>query len=103
MKPVKVTGLDLAFGGDMSKLLPAWKDIPDEFKRHYGNKFVSIIENWFFSGLGANYGKLMPKEGIDKSEALAHIKAVLGSFEPKHEHKTAGCAYLLSQFFTLSE
>ena len=29
------------------------------------------------------------------------IAAILASFEPKHEHKEAGAAYLLSQWFEL--
>jgi len=45
-----VTGLDLCFGGDMKKLLPAWKDIPDEFKG--GNtKWNKVVSDWFFRGL----------------------------------------------------
>jgi len=41
----------------------------------------------------------MPNDGIDQNKALRHIKAILGSFEPKHEHKEAAAAYLLSLWF----
>jgi hypothetical protein len=91
-----VSGIDLCFGGDMKKLLPAWKDIPDEFKD--GNsKWNKVVSDWFFRGL--KNVKWTPKPGINSSKAVAHINAIMSSFEPKHEHKEAGCAYLLSEFF----
>lgn len=37
--------------------------------------------------------------GVNFKQAHAHIKVVLGSFEPKHERKIAGCAYLASMWF----
>jgi len=43
--------------------------------------------------------KYLPKEGIDPQMAFRHIKACLGDWGPKHEHKFAGCAYLLSLWF----
>lgn len=96
LKPQDVNGVDLAFGGDMNKLLPKWDEIPDEFKR-YGNKWVKVVSDWFYCGLVKAEWK--PKPGIDEKNALRHVKACMGSWEPKHEHKEAGCAYLLSEFF----
>ena len=91
-----VDGRSMAFSGDMKKLLPAWDDIPTDFK-DWNNKWSRIIAQWFFRGLdGATF---MPKKGVDQKKALAHIQAILQSWEPKHEHKTAGCAYLLSEWF----
>jgi hypothetical protein len=90
-----VNGLDLAFGR-IDGLLPKWEDIPAEFKRS-SNKWCRIVSQWFFSGLdGAEF---KPKPGVNKSKALAHIQACLASWEPAHEHKEAGCAYLMSEFF----
>lgn len=98
MKPVKVSKVDLAFGGDISKLLPPMEDIPKEFvSRNNQNKWVKMVNDWFFHGLSnVNW---VPKEGIDAKEAVEHISAVMRSFQPSHEHKEAGCAYLLSEFF----
>lgn len=78
--------------GDISNL-PPMSAIPDEFKRHGGNPWVELASRWFFSGL-----KQAPrfKEGIDGKAAMRALSACLRSFEPKHEHKTAGVAYLLS-------
>jgi hypothetical protein len=43
-------------------------------------------------------------DGPGWSEIMAeargwHLKAIMGSFQPKHEHKTAGVAYLMSLWF----
>lgn len=92
----EVNGLELAFGGDMKKLLPSYNEIPDEFKNDR-NKWVKVVSDWFFYGLKNAQWK--PKEGIDTQKALRHVKAIMGSWEPNHEHKEAGCAYLLSEFF----
>lgn len=93
----EVDGVDLAFGpARINTLLPAWDEIPDEFKRH-NNKWVRIVSRWFFQGLkGATF---KPKPGVDERKALNHIGACMKSWEPQHEHKEAGCAYLLSEFF----
>ena len=98
MEPIEVTNVDVVCGGDMKKLLPPMSVIPKEFKgMNNTNKWNKLVSTWFFSGLEGYSFK--PKEGIDPSKALAHVKAIMGSFEPKHEHKEAGCAYLMSEFF----
>lgn len=90
--PVEVTDLDMAFGGKAMEILPAYKDIPDEFKRgkHPAREFAS---NWFFKGLSETP---KAKPGIDLSLALSNLRACLVDFEPKHEHKVDGVAYLAS-------
>lgn len=94
--PHPVTGLEIVFSGDTDKLLPRMDEIPEEFKRR-SNKWVEVVSTWFFAGLKND--KWTPKPGIDQQAALAHIKACIGSLKPDHEHKRAGCAYLLSLWF----
>ena len=94
----EVTPLDAAFGGGAMKILPPYKDIPDEFKDwNSRNKWVQVVTDWFFRGL--KNCKWTPKPGVDTKKALAAVQCCIGSFEPSHEHKEAGCAYLLSQWF----
>ncbi len=97
-KPTPVTNLDLVFGGNVNDLLPDYDLIPDVFKTHSG-KWNEIISNWFFMGLPSTT-QFIPKEGIDAKDAVNHIMACLKSFAPKHEHKEAGCAYLMSLWFS---
>src|SRR6185437_15064291 len=95
---------DVAFGN--IKHMPRYETLPPDFKRHNGNDFVRAISTWFFKGAkGTPDGliidgmKFTTKAGVDRAKALGAIKAVLGSFEPKHEHKEAACAYMLSEWF----
>ena len=86
-----------AFGGDMKKLLPPMSEIPEEFKNGRG-KWSDFFGKWYFSGLPKTT-QMRPKEGVETSKAISHIRAVMASWEPSHEHKEAGCAFLLSEFF----
>lgn len=95
----EINDLEMAFGE--IKHLPAWDNIPDQFKNMnvitFWNKFVSI---WFFGGLTKEIiDMILPKDGVDKNKALRAIAAILKSWEPKHEHKEAGAAYLMSEWF----
>jgi len=92
--PVDVDDVTLAFPASIvEKYMPAMKDIP----AHIDRKWEDLISTWFFEGVSEL--KLTPKPGIDERKALRHIKAILGSFEPKHEHKEAAAAYLMSLWF----
>jgi hypothetical protein len=95
----EVNDVDIAFGGyDREWFQRAYDEAPDEFKDHCGTEWNEIVTHWFFNGLNKNV-KFYPKEGVDPEKALRAIGSVIGSFQPKHEHKEAVCAYLLSQWF----
>jgi len=101
-----VTRVDIAFGNISH--MPRYGEVPEEFKNR-GNAFVDAVSTWFFSGASRDGDALVigknrfePKDGVNADKALAAIRAVLGSFEPKHEHKEAACAFMLSEWFDLS-
>lgn len=103
----ELTAADVAFGG--IKHMPKYETLPADFKRHNGNDYVKAVSHWFFSGAkgapnGLTIGDMTftAKHGVDANKALRAIKAVLGSFEPKHEHKEAACAFMLSEWFDKS-
>jgi hypothetical protein len=89
-------GIDLAFPTKTKGLMPEYAEIPKEFKAGR-TKWNQLFADCFYSGLKSL--ELTPKEGIDKNKAWAHIRYIMGSWEPKHEHKEAAVAYLLSQWF----
>lgn len=100
LKPIEVTALDMTFPGDVSHLLPRWTEIPADFRAYPAKSpFVEYVEGWFYKG--ADPTRLKTKEGIDRQAAFRHCRAIMGSYQPKHEHKIAGVAYLLSLWFTL--
>ena len=97
-EPIAVDGPSLVFGGDIKKLLPAMVDIPEEFKCHNRpTEWNQLFSTLFFCG--GSIAHLVAKPGIDKTNAIKHIRACMASWEPKHEHKEAGCAYLFSLWF----
>lgn len=100
LRPQKVTDVELAFPARVvGTLLPETSDIPEEF--HFlnrSNSWIELVGRWFFQGLPKDV-QFYAREGISAEDAYRHVRACLGSFEPKHEHKVAGCAYLLSVFF----
>ena len=95
-----ISGNDIAFGVTKLDVLPLYESIPEEFKRGTGDarKWTEIFTQWFFNGLPQNT-KFKVKDGIDERKAMAHIVSVMRSFRPKHEHKTAAVAWLLSRWF----
>lgn len=99
MFPIKeFTDVELVFPTSVDGLMPAYKDIPKEFRDwNSPGKWNKVMSDWFYKGL--KNAKWKPKPGVDEAKALRHIKYILGSWEPKHEHKAAGVAYLLNEWF----
>lgn len=107
MLPIKVVDdVTLAFPANVvrSGLLPAMEIIPEEFKRNRPNEWATLFSQLFYTGGVA--GKdlyLYPKAGVDHRAAWRQVRACMGSYEPKHEHKEAGVAFMLSEWFTRHE
>ncbi len=79
-------------------LMPAYADIPREFHNQY-NPYAKLQAEWFFKGLDAK--KIKEKPGIDRKLALRHLGAIQSDWGPKHEHKAAAVAYLMSLWFDI--
>jgi hypothetical protein len=100
-KPVELPGLDVAFGpkNGIASILPAWEEIPEDFREERGEakKWIEKIDDMFFKGVGIKV--IVMKPGVERNTAMRQLQCILHSFEPKHEHKTAGAAYLMSLWF----
>jgi hypothetical protein len=93
-KPHEVDDLTMAFPVNVcGTLLPPMALLPEEFQRER-SPWCSFAQRIFFGGGAFPNAKL----GIDRRNAVRHLRAVLGSFEPSHEHKIAGAGYLFSQW-----
>lgn len=92
-RPTEVSDVQVVFPASVKGLLPPPDEIPKEFKRHAGTWANRMFSEWFYNGLSE-----APRfrDGIDPEKAMRHLTACMGSFEPRHEHKEAGVAYLLS-------
>lgn len=96
----EVTKVDMVFGS--IKWLPKMEEIPEEFKRHDGTIWNRLFNRLFAGVLRAEDLQFGIKDGVTQeqaSEQWSKFCATMTSFAPKHEHKEAGCAYLLSQVF----
>lgn len=83
------------------RLLPFRRDVPKEFTENWYEpdcKWCKIAEYWFFNGLNPKT-KFIPKEGINLSDAIFHLRVCLNSRQPCHEDKIAGVGYLMSLWF----
>lgn len=103
----EVDRVSLAFGN--IKHMPKYDTLPAAFQDWHYEPHCEAISYWFYRGAKAcpngielNGTKYIAKEGVDAAKALAAIKAVMASWEPKHEHKIAACGYMLAEWFEKS-
>lgn len=98
-----LTAVEIVFPAHVLDWAPRWDDIPEHFRSMNDKSEWSLIAHtWFNSGLAATT-EFHAAEGVDAKKAVRALKALLGSFQPKHEHKIAAAAYLLSCWFTKVE
>jgi hypothetical protein len=96
MMPVEVDDAEIAFPASVTHLMPP--NIAEIYRnRAYPPEMEKIFALWFFKGV--SIVEAVPKPGVDKLRALRHIRCIMGSHQPKHEHKTAAVAYLLGEWF----
>lgn len=96
MKPHVVDDVTLAFPAEIQHLLPTREQIPPQFWRGH-TPWNKLFSDWFYGGITIT--ALMPKPEIDTQVAMRHLRAIIGSYQPQHEHKEAAVAYLLSEWF----
>ena len=80
---------------NVSGLMPPHKDIPREFNSDR-NEWTLWQRKWFFEGLDVTPE---PKAGIDADKAMRHLATIQRSWMPKHEHKEAAVAWLMSRWY----
>lgn len=82
--------------------LPREDEIPERYRRMTGETgWHKLVHAWFHGGLARPKIHLVP--GVDGEKAVRHLSTCMASFEPKHEHKVAGVAYLMSLWFVRVE
>lgn len=114
MLPIpEIADIDIACGS--IKHLPKRESLPEEFQKDWHSDkqpYCKAISTWFYKGAkkapngnGLEIGGVtfVAKPGVDTAKAIRAIKAVIGSFEPSHEHKIGGCGYMLSEWFDIKE
>ena len=57
-----------------------------------------LFSQWFFNGIEA----IVVKDMDNAQEAFTYMRAFMGSWSPKHEHKEAVCGMLIDEFMTIT-
>jgi len=99
----EITDLDMSFGSypeDWFKQI--LKKATDEgFTGGYSNssenasKWEKRMSSLFYKGGSINLNKSLDPEFLYKGIRI--FKCIAGSFNPKHEHKTAACSFILRE------
>lgn len=95
--PTVIPDVLYAFPGHLERLLPPWDEIPDDFK-NVRNPWLRFVSLWFRKGWPEE-PKLYEHPNVPGEMAFRHAHTIMKSFEPSHEHKVAGVAWLLSRWF----
>lgn len=89
-------GVDATFGAGRNAY-PAYEVIPEQFRR--GNTpFNNAVSGLFFKGGKLEDFGLRLKADTNRQRFFTAMRALLCSFEPKHELKEATVAWLLSEY-----
>ena len=96
-EPQEVSQAQLVFPAGVGPLMPAPDDTPEEFWNGRSS-WVDMVDCWFAVGLSRD-AVVDVKDGIDANTAFRHLSCIMGSFEPKHEHKVAAVAFLSERWF----
>ena len=86
----EVSDIDIAFGGYPKQWFSSVMKIEEE---KGDGKWNDLAENLFFNGGKPPINTRLPKEYL--INGLRILRAVMGSFEPKHEHKEKVCGLIL--------
>ncbi len=97
-QPMVIDDILFVFPGHIDKLLPQYDDIPEEFRRNRGTEWNVFVRDWFFAGWPEDR-LLYTRPDVDAEAAFRHLYTIMRSFEPKHEHKEAGVAWLMSRWY----
>ena len=94
----KVTGLDVVFptrDTDKALLEEAKLRGYDDYPEKPG---IAMFNKLFYSGGRIKFREDVPEE--HRKNVYAYLRSFMGSFAPKHEHKTAVCGMLLDEIAT---
>lgn len=76
---------------------PAMHIIPEQFKSFSG-PYQNVFSGLFYNGGKLDDFGLTVKAGINRAQFFTALRALMCSWAPKHEHKTATVAWALSEW-----
>jgi hypothetical protein len=99
-QPTVIDNILYAFPGHLDRLLPPLESIPEDYRLGWTghNEWTRFVNAWFDIGWPTNVN-VYERPDVDAEAAFRHLHTIMRSFEPKHEHKIAGVAWLMSRWF----
>ncbi|KPM97654.1 hypothetical protein [Vibrio alginolyticus] len=94
-----ITDVERAFS--TTRLLPPMDEIPEEFFSDE-NIYTKISNAMIFQQNMPN-GVVLFDKGYEEADMVKCVEAHAESYSPKHEHKVAGVAYMISLMCTIDE
>lgn len=89
-------GLTAAFGADMNAY-PPLDAMPEEYRRGRADGCEIASKLFYEGGKMSDFGRVIMK-GVDNTEFLTTLRAMLSSFSPKHEQKMAAAGLLIDTY-----
>ena len=96
-EPHVFSDMDRAFPARVLDHMPPMAEIPDDIVKG-SHKACKVAWRWFFGDLFTKepLATIVGKKGITGEKIFYHLDTVTRSYEPKHEHKEAAVAYMIS-------
>ena len=95
-----VDDVDCAFPSRWRELLPPMSELTDT-ERNMRGPFCEALSSIFFKGGKLEDYGIRPKPGTDMKKVYRYVRATLGDFGPKHEHKIGGIGHMLAKWCTI--
>ena len=97
IKIPEVSDAEIAFPCNYKTLLPKWSDL-SESEKNMSGPFCKAATMLFYKGGRIEDHGLKIKSDLDSSKVYRYLKATLGDYGPKHEHKIGGIGHMLSKW-----
>ena len=92
----EVSDADMAFGQYPGKWFS--ETLKKATAAGFGTNNCDRASGLFFSGGKVDYDRSLDSDFLNSGTRI--LRAVLGSFEPKHEHKMVVCEYIINSMET---
>ena len=97
-QPVAIPRVQQVFPANLGDLLPPLDLIPEAYRSGRAGHVSTYARSMALGRIDESLA-LIKRPGVDPELAWTHLCTIASSFEPKHEHKEAALAWLLSMWY----
>lgn len=93
----EVSEVDIAFPTRYRELLPKMEDLTED-ERGMRGPFCDAASQFFYKGGTLESAGIRARDGVDATKVYRYMRATLGDWGPKHEHKIGGIGHMLAKW-----